>query len=110
MREIPGAWTNIWFGISASTQAELDERWEWLRQVPAAVRFVSLEPLLEEVHVWSVCETANWIIVGPETGPGARPMLKTWARAVRDQCYNAKVPFFYKPGPLDGVMYQEFPR
>jgi protein gp37 len=102
---------NLWLGISASTQAELDERWEHLREIPAAVRFVSLEPLLEEVE-WSRYGLKNldWIIAGPETGPGARPMDLDWVRAIRDRCQDAQVPFFYKRGPLDGVMYQEFPK
>ena len=120
---------NLWLGISVSTQAELWERWEWLRQIPAAVRFVSLEPLLEDVDLQYIFTHTNskgrpfvrkieadgrffldWVIVGPETGPKARPMDLDWARNIRDQCRGVGTPFFFKPGPLDGVMWQEFPK
>jgi len=105
---------NLWLGISASTQAELDERWYWLRQIPAMVRFVSLEPMLEEVDLLRIISVdlrrLDWVIIGPETGPGKRPMDLDWARTIRGDCQLVNIPFFYKPGPLDGVVWNEFPR
>jgi len=98
---------NVWLGVTAENQETADERIPLLRQTPAAVRFVSCEPLLgpidlcragaipsEEWWVWS--NAINWCIVGGESGPGARPMHPQWARDIRDQCQAAGVPFFFK--------------
>lgn len=108
---------NIWLGTSASTQAELDERWSYLRDTPAALRWLSLEPLLAEVDLGdhlghhlgcdgtayapAPCDCGlvgrpDWVVLGGETGPGARPMHPDWARKVRDDCEAAGVPFFFK--------------
>lgn len=123
---------NVWLGVTAENQAAADERIPVLLQVPAAVRFVSCEPLLAPIDFRTVpgfnrSGTAGqelirnfWVIVGGETGPGARPMDPQWARALRDQCKHAGVPFFFKRwggrkyGPrdreLDGRMWEEMPR
>lgn len=93
---------NIWFGVSAENQAMADERIPVLLQTPAAVRFVSCEPLLGAVYLAHFLgATGNvagldWVIAGGETGPGARPMHPDWARSLRDQCQAAGVPFFFK--------------
>lgn len=66
---------------------------EYLRQIPAAVRFLSVEPLIEPVGDIDLTGI-DWVIVGGECGPGTRPMAADWAREVRDQCLDAGVAFF----------------
>jgi protein gp37 len=121
-REWP-ALPNVWLGVTAENQTRADERIPLLLQTPAAVRFVSCEPLLGPVEFSNVTHRADcvqalgkpamkgldWVIVGPETGPGARPMHPDWARSLRQQCAAADVAFFYKRGTLDGVTYHEYP-
>lgn len=98
---------NIWFGITAENQEQADQRIPFLLQIPVAVKFVSVEPMLSEVDIEASLYKAScfpesegwrldWIIVGGESGPGARPMHPEWARSIRDQCRTAKVPFFFK--------------
>lgn len=90
---------NIWFGVTAENQQTADERIPILLQIPAAVRFVSCEPLLSEIDFSHLPESGaelDWVIVGGESGPGARPMHPDWARSIRDQCQAAGVPFFFK--------------
>ena len=98
---------NVWLGVSVEDQASADERIPVLRAVPAVVRFLSVEPLLEQVHVGltpgaevSGNEGADrgihWAIVGGESGPGARPCDVQWVRSIRDQCVEASVPVFVK--------------
>lgn len=97
---------NVWMGVSVEDQRTADLRIPALGDTPAAVRFVSCEPLLGTVIVRSLLphqETGeahpnhpDWIIVGGESGHGARPMHPSWARQLRDQCTAAQVPFFYK--------------
>lgn len=105
-----GNWTNnVWLGVSVEDQRTADERIPLLLQTPAAVRFVSYEPALEGVdftpylYGWhsdprpvELDPGIDWIIMGGESGPGARPMHPDWARSVRDQCQVAGVPFFFK--------------
>ncbi len=121
------AYPNLWIGVSVENQAMADERIPLLLQTPAVVRFVSCEPLLEETDLsrWlgeeryvdcGGCKSTpvrgqpycpgqheaggiDQVIVGCETGPGARPMELDWARSLRDQCQQADVKFFYKQGP-----------
>lgn len=69
-------------------------RLEYLRRVPAAVKFVSCEPLLD-LPSFDLAGI-HWVVVGGESGPGARPMNLDWARALRDRCRAAHVPFFLK--------------
>lgn len=100
---------NVWLGISAERQQEADERIPHLLATPAAFRFVSAEPLLGPIDMSRVNTCAatggysttqfialDWIIVGGESGDGARPMHPNWARSLRDQCLVADVPFFFK--------------
>ena len=96
LREIAGelAWPdNVWMGVSVENQ-----RWASrvadLRRVPAKIRFLSVEPLLGPLRL--DLGGIHWVIVGGESGPGARPMRADWARSVRDQCVRAGVPFFFK--------------
>lgn len=103
--------SNVWCGTTAENQEYADQRIPALLQVPAAVRFLSCEPLLGPVDVdqWLDCgyesggpqgwvsePSINWVIVGGESGPGARPMHPDWARSLRDQCVAAGVPFHFK--------------
>lgn len=103
---------NIWLGTSIENQATADERIPALLSVPAAVRFLSVEPLLGPVDLWGARYAnptggltgavthwsggVDWVIVGGESGPNARPMHPDWVRGLRDQCQNAGVPFFFK--------------
>jgi len=107
---------HVWLGVTAENQQRADERIPILLQIPAAVRFISVEPMLGPVdlaghlelkgprrtgdgftYFW-VAPKLDWVIYGGETGPGARPMHPDWARSIRDQCQNAGVPSFYKSG------------
>jgi len=94
---------HIWLGTSVENQATADERIPHLLKCPAAVRFLSCEPLLGPVDlVQSVVKRRigdpqpDWVICGAETGPGARPMNPDWARSIRDQCKAAGTPYFFK--------------
>ena len=100
---------NVWLGVSVSTRDDL-WRIDMLRETPAAIRFLSIEPLLGDVGELNL-DGIHWVIVGGESGPGARPLHQQWALSVRDQCEAAKVPFFFKQwgewkplGTLNGIM------
>jgi protein gp37 len=86
---------HICWGVSVEDRAHGLPRIEHLRQAPAAVRFLSIEPLLEELGEINL-QGIHWVIVGGESGAGARPMQKEWVLSIRDQCDRAKVPFFFK--------------
>lgn len=86
---------NIWLGTSVENQDAADSRIRHLLNTPAAVRFLSLEPLLGPLPGLNL-EGIHWVIVGGESGPGARPMHPEWARDIREQCVAAGVPFFFK--------------
>lgn len=110
----------IWLGSSVETEAYL-ERACTVAGVPTAVRFLSCEPLLGPLNLSAVLGPTqiNWVIVGGESGHGARPMAPSWASAIRDQCLAAGVPFFFKQWGgrnkkaagrvLDGRTWDEFP-
>jgi protein gp37 len=87
-------WSNVWLGTTCEDQAHFDRRWPILRAVPAAVRFISYEPALGPLSIGSA--RPSWIICGGESGAGARYMESAWARALRDECAAAGVPFFFK--------------
>jgi len=86
---------NIWWGVSVEDRAHGLVRIKHLQQAPAAVRFLSVEPLLEDMGEIKL-EGIHWVIVGGESGAGARPMQKEWVLSLRDQCERAQVPFFFK--------------
>jgi protein gp37 len=119
----PSGWPlpNVWLGCSVEDQKRADLRIPALLETPAAVRFLSCEPLLGPVSLArpdgevnqgfrggrcgaapgscgdNTCRTGiDWVIAGGESGPGARPMHPDWARSLRDQCTAAGVPFFFK--------------
>jgi protein gp37 len=85
---------NVWMGVSVETPRFLG-RLKKLREVPAAVRFLSVEPLLDRIPSLPLAGI-DWVIVGGESGPGARPMEGNWVREIRDQCLETTVPFFFK--------------
>jgi len=93
---------NLWLGITAEDQQRANERIPVLLQTPAAVRFVSVEPMLESVDLSPWLRSLDWVICGCETGPQARPMEVDWVRDLRDQCQEAGVPFFLKAMRVDG--------
>ncbi len=92
-----GRWplSNVHIGVSVENRKHGLPRIEELRKVPAAVRFLSVEPLLEDLGTLDLTGI-HWVIVGGESGHSARPMHPDWVRKVRDQCIAAKVPFFFK--------------
>lgn len=131
-----------WLGVSVEDQQCADERIPELLATPVAVRFISAEPLLALVDLqrikradgWYLTAASgvkgvpdfsvsgkklDWVIVGAESGPGARPMEQAWVRSLKDQCVEAGVPFFYKQDAvrgrkihtpeLDGRKWQQFP-
>lgn len=90
---------NIWWGVSVESQKYADERIPLLLQTPAAVRFLSVEPMLEEMYLnlgHAREAEVDWVICGGESGPGARMFRREWAESLRDQCAAAKVAFFMK--------------
>jgi protein gp37 len=86
---------NVMIGASVENQLTGDERIPILRKIPAAKRFISAEPLLGQVDFGNNDEI-DWVIVGGETGPKARPMHPQWVRSIRDQCKAANIPLFFK--------------
>lgn len=86
--------SNLWMGVSVENDEVLG-RIDDLRCVPAAVRFLSCEPLIGDVGSLNL-EGIHWVIVGGESGPNARPVDPAWAESIRDQCTDADVPFFFK--------------
>jgi protein gp37 len=85
---------NIWMGVTVESQQYVN-RIDKLRQTGAKVKFLSLEPLLSQIKNLDL-EDIDWVIVGGESGPGARPMLKKWALEIKEQCQSQNVPFFFK--------------
>lgn len=85
---------NIWMGVSVEND-DYTYRIDDLRKTSAAVKFLSLEPLLGPLKNLNL-DTIDWVIVGGESGPGCRPMKEEWATDIRDQCLDADVPFFFK--------------
>ncbi len=96
-RDLAGEFTwspNIWMGASVET-AKYYGRIDALRDIPARIRFLSCEPLLGPLPDLPL-EDIHWVIVGGESGPGARPMGEEWVRNIRSQCKSQSVPFFFK--------------
>jgi protein gp37 len=108
---------NLWMGVSAEN-ADALPRIDHLREVPAAVRFLSCEPLLGPLDGIDLTGI-GWVIAGGESGPRYRPMELSWARGIRDACKDADVPFFFKQWggrtpkafgrELDGQLWDEMP-
>ena len=117
---------NVWWGVSVENRKHGLPRIDHLRATPARTRFLSVEPLLEDLGEFDLTGI-HWVIVGGESGRGARPMRPDWVRSVRTACQKAKKPFFFKQWgaygadgvkrskhdngrELDGRTYDEMPR
>lgn len=88
-------WTkNIWMGVTVENQDNIS-RVEFLGKVKANVRFLSIEPLLSRIENLNL-ENIDWVIVGGESGPGARRMDESWVIEIKEQCINQSTPFFFK--------------
>jgi protein gp37 len=88
--------SNEWIGITIENQRRFDERFPRLKEIPAAVRFLHMEPLLGPVDISPALPHIQWVVVGGENGPGARPMNPDWVRSIRDQCVKAGIKFWFK--------------
>lgn len=110
--------TNVWMGVSVESE-DYTYRIEDLSGIPAAVRFLSVEPLLGPIDKLPL-RNIDWVIVGGESGPHARPISPNWVRSIRNDCVSAGVPFFFKQWGgtrksttgrvLDGRTWDELPR
>jgi protein gp37 len=113
-----GELEHIWWGVSVEDREHGLLRIRHLKQAPAAVRFLSVEPLLEDLGEIDL-QGIHWVILGGESGAGARPIQREWVVSIRDQCARAGVPFFFKQWggtrkkkagrELDGRTYDERP-
>jgi protein gp37 len=111
--------THIWWGVSVEDRQYGVSRIAHLQSAPAAVRFLSIEPLLEDIGAVDL-SGITWVIVGGESGPGARPMQREWVVSLRNQCRKARVRFFFKQWggvrkhttgrELDGKTYNDAPK
>ena len=109
---------HIWWGVSVENKKHGLPRVEDLLATPATMKFLSIEPLLEDLGTLKL-RGITWVIVGGESGPGARPMLRQWVVSIRKQCRDHGVPFFFKQWGgvrkkhagrlLDGRTYDEMP-
>jgi protein gp37 len=109
---------HIWWGVSVEDRKYGLPRIRHLQESPARMRFLSIEPLLEDLGAFNL-SGISWAIVGGESGPGARAMREEWVLAIRDQCRNSRVPFFFKQWggvrkkrygrKLQGQTYDEYP-
>jgi len=109
---------HVWWGVSVEDRKYGVPRIEHLRDAPAKVRFLSIEPLLEDLGPIDL-SGISWVIVGGESGPGARPMRKEWVVSIQKQCREYDVPFFFKQWGgvrkaksgrlLNGRTYDEYP-
>lgn len=110
--------SHIWMGVSVEDRAHGVARIDVLREVPAAVRFVCMEPLLEDVGTLDLVGI-HWVAVAGESGPRPRPLRAEWVHGVERQCDAARVPFYFKGWGgvnreasgrlLDGRAYEQFP-
>jgi protein gp37 len=109
---------NLWMGVSVEDASAMS-RIDHLREVPAAVRFLSCEPLLGPLSGLDL-DGIGWVIAGGESGPGCRPLSASWVTDIRDACTSADVPFFFKQWggrspkargrQLEGRTWDEYPR
>jgi protein gp37 len=109
---------HIWWGVSVENRRSGLPRIQHLKSAPAVVRFLSIEPLLEDLGTLDL-SGIHWVIVGGESGFGARPMERDWVIAIKNQCSQSRVPFFFKQWGgvrksragrlLDGRTYDEMP-
>jgi protein gp37 len=110
---------HIWWGVSVEDRKYGLPRIDHLRKTPDGIRFLSVEPLLEDLGELNL-SGISWVIVGGESGPGARPLKKEWVLSIREQCKASRVPFFFKQWggkrkslngrSLEGRTYDEYPQ
>jgi protein gp37 len=110
--------SHIWWGVSVENMMHGKPRIEHVRSTPATIKFLSVEPLLEDIGIIDLTGI-KWVIVGGESGRGARPMEQSWVEGLLAQCRTARVPFFFKQWGgvqkkrygrlLRGRTYDEFP-
>lgn len=110
---------HIWWGVTVENRKQGLPRIDALRRTGAAMKFLSIEPLLEDLGTFDLTGI-DWVIVGGESGPGARPLEEAWVVSIQKQCRAAKVPFFFKQWggvqksrhgrELNGRTYDEFPK
>ncbi len=110
---------NVWLGVSAENQRWADIRIPTLAETPAAIRFISAEPLLGPINLTDHLPGLDWVIAGGESGRHARPMHPDWPRSIRDQCQAAGVAFLFKQWggrtpkaggrDLDGRTWDQYP-
>ena len=109
--------SNVWMGVTVESEKYIS-RISDIAKVPAAIKYLSIEPLLTAIPKLAL-NNIDWVIVGGESGPGSRVMEAEWVRSIRDQCQKAKVPFFFKQWGgvnksktgkiLDGRIWQNYP-
>lgn len=109
---------HIWWGVSVEDQKYGFPRIADLQETPALVRFLSIEPLLEDLGTVPL-DGISWVIVGGESGPGARPMQQDWVLSIKEQCLAKQIPFFFKQWggvrkkrngrTLQGKTFDEYP-
>jgi len=109
---------HIWWGVSVENKKHGLPRIDHLRTSRATMTFLSVEPLIEDLGKVNL-DKIDWVIVGGESGPGARPIDRAWVVSIRNQCRAARVPFFFKQWggvrkseagrEIDGRTYDEFP-
>lgn len=114
-------WENVWLGVTVETN-DYSSRIDVLKQIPAYIRFVSFEPLLEEITLFNL-SGIDWVITGGESGPDSRPCNLYWVKNIIQECNNNNIPVFHKQNggnkringswgghSIDGIQYREFPR
>lgn len=111
---------NVWVGVSVENQRWANQRIPYLKELPAAVKFLSCEPLLSPLDLRANLQGIHWVIVGGESGAKARKTDPNWVRQIRDQCQSVGVPFFFKQWGgltnkaggrvLDGRTWDEMPK
>jgi protein gp37 len=109
----------IWWGVSVENQKHGLPRIQHLQEARCNLKFLSIEPLLEDLGEFDMTGI-DWVIVGGESGPGARPMEQAWVESIQKQCEATKIPFFFKQWGgvhkkengrlLNGKEYNEFPK
>jgi len=113
-------WPNVWLGVTVENQDAV-RRVALLKQVPAKVHFISCEPLLSEIDLYSYTTCLEWVIAGGESGPKARPAHPDWVRNLLSMCGYLDIPFFFKQWGayipmgqtehfLDGTEWHQFPK
>jgi len=108
---------NLWLGVTVEKKNYLSKAIELSKVRYAPVRFISIEPCLGPINLYGMDGYIDWVILGGESGPNARPMKKEWARQIRDYCIDLGIPFFFKQWgkyekgrTLDGKIWNQFPK